>query len=186
MVTRQRALPARDLLLGARTILAVTDDLGRHPQARALAVASARTSGAKVLLYDLEAASALSSPVPNEWGGEGAWALYRDPLGIPELERVGRRGLADQLAAAAAEGVEAGAWLPDRRGIKALLDYAVRHRADVVLVPRELVEPTLVDRLLGRSRHDVTEVERATSVPVLLVGGDGSVTHAGDEASDDR
>jgi hypothetical protein len=187
VVTNERAVSAREWLVGARTIVAVTDDEGRHPTARNLAVESARSSGARVLLYDLEAASPLASPRPTEWSSEGEPELYPDPLGVPELERLGHSQLAQQVADAAADGVEAAAWLPDRLGMNALLDYARRHRADVVLIPDELVGDDLLDRLLGKSVADAAEAERAASVPVLLVAADGSVRDAMEkETPDDR
>lgn len=182
MVTQREPVPARDLLSAARTMVAVTDDEDRHPQARQLAIGSARSSGARVILYDLAAASSLMSPRPTGWSGEGEPELYGDPLEASELERLGRMALVQQISAASAEGVEAAAWLPDRPGMGPLLEYARRHDADVVLVPEEVVDDDVIDRLLGRTPSAAADAERRSAVPVLLVAPDGTWRDAGEAA----
>lgn len=184
---RNESLPPRDVLATARTVVAATDEDDRHPQARGLAVASARASGARVLLYDIGSASSLASPVPNEWAAEGEPELYGETLNVPELERLGRRRLATQIEEAAAQGVEVEAWLPRRPGMDAMLGYAERHDADVVLISDEEADRGLLDRLLGTSETDAERADRESPVPVLLVSADGSVRHAARrEEADDR
>jgi nucleotide-binding universal stress UspA family protein len=132
--------------------------------------------GARVILYDRDAASALSDPWPNQWGSQGEGAQFGDPLSDQELVKLGREPLARQVAAARGEGVDAWAWLPEKHGTDALVDYARRHGADLILLPEDLDEPGLAERLLGETVDKALEEveESPDGIAVLLVSGDGS------------
>jgi hypothetical protein len=46
-------------------------------------------------------------------------------------------------------GVDAWGWLPTKKDAAELARYAERQQASVVLVPKDLEQPSLVDRVLG-------------------------------------
>ena len=161
---------------GARLLVAYIgedDDLA-HVATAALRLAAEH--GARVILYDRDAASALSDPWPNQWGSQGEGAQFGDPLSVVGLVKLGREPLARRVAAARGEGVDAWAWLPEKHGTDALVDYARRHGADLILLPEDLDEPGLAERLLGETVDKaLDEVEGdADRIAVLLVGEDGS------------
>lgn len=157
-----------------RTIVAVTGDHGRYTAIRARAASMAAGDGARVLLYDLEAASAFASPVPTNWSSGGAEEAFPDRLTPEDAERAGRANLAEQVRSLRQLGVDAWGWLPRESGGEALAAYAAAQGAEVILVPPELEHPGLMDRIQGK-KLDMTEA--AAGVPVVVVAPD-------DEAAD--
>ena len=65
-------------------------------------------------------------------------------------------------------GVDAWAWLPTSKDAGDLAAYAERQGASVVLVPPDLEEPGLVDRLVGRT--GAAEAGEASPVRFETVG----------------
>jgi nucleotide-binding universal stress UspA family protein len=164
----------------ARLLVAYTgegDDLA-HVTRTALRLAAEH--GARVVLYDRDAASAFADPWPNQWGSQGEGAQFGDPLSDEELVKLGRESLARQVATAREEGVDAWAWLPEKHGTDALVDYARRHHADLILLPEDLDEPGVAERLMGETvEKAVDEVEESPNgIAVLLVAEDGSTRTA--------
>ena len=88
-------------------------------------------------------------------------------MGPEELEAQGRKPLADQVRNLRDVGVDAWAWLPTSADASALAEYAERQGADVILVPRDLEEPGLLERLQGKAARDAGE---ETQIPVVAVG----------------
>jgi nucleotide-binding universal stress UspA family protein len=129
---------------------------------------------ARVILYDRDAASAFSDPLPNRWASQGEDEQYGDPLSDQELVKLGREPLARKVARAREAGVDAWGWLPERHGTDTLLEYARRHGAELVLLPAELDDPGLGDRLRRETAGQALR-ERGPADPALvLVGEDGS------------
>jgi len=153
-----------------RSIVAVTGEHGRYAAVRARAAALAADSRTTVILYDLDAASAFSSPVPTNWSAGGAEEDMPDRLSAEDAERAGRGAIAAQVRGLRDAGVDAWAWLPSDAGGDALADYARDQGADLILVPEELESPSLLDRLQGK---DVEQTVEAGSVPVVVVNSDG-------------
>ena len=147
---------------------------------RDAAVELARQHGARLILYDRDAASAMGDPLPTWWSAAGEPEQYGDPLSEGELRKLGFEATADAVASARAAGVDAWGWLPAHRGTDHLVDYAREHGADVVLLPAELEEPGLADRL--RRQTVDRAVDEAEQVPedvsVVLVERDGSLRPA--------
>jgi hypothetical protein len=168
-------LPADDIRTSARVIVAWVgeDDELAHVERAALALA--RTSGARVILYDHDAASSFSDPVPNEMGSEGEEQLFGDPLSDQELVKLGVEPMARKVAAARADGLDAWGWLATGHGTDELVAYGRRHGADLLLLPAELQEPGLADKLKGETADKAAEEaeEAADGVAVLLVDGAG-------------
>jgi hypothetical protein len=150
-----------------QTIVAVTGEDDRFKRVRSRASALAAGNQSTVILYDLDAAGTFSSPTPTEWSGEGERQLTPDRMGPEELEAQGRKPLADQVRNLRSVGVDAWGWLPSSAAGKDLADYAERQRADVILVPTELDEPGLVERMQG---HDTEAARDETTIPVVTVG----------------
>ena len=161
---------------GARLLVAYTgegDDLA-HVTRTALRLAA--EYGARVVLYDRDAASAFADPLPNQWGSQGEGDKFGDPLSDEELVKLGREPLARQVATAREDGVDAWAWLPERHGTDALVDYAREHGAELIVLPEDLDEPGLAERLLGETVDKAVDAaqESGDGIAVLLVAEDGS------------
>ncbi|HEX5827778.1 MAG TPA: hypothetical protein VFY23_09680 [Candidatus Limnocylindrales bacterium] len=136
------------------TIVAVTGEDDRYDAIRSRATAMAAGGNATVILYDIDAAGVFASPVPTAWSGEGQEELVeeeatRDRLDPDALETAGRHAIAEQVRGMRTLGVNAWGWLPTKKDAADLAAYAERQRASVVLVPKDLEQPGLVDRVLG-------------------------------------
>ena len=164
----------------AQLLVAYTGEGDEYAHVTRTALRLAAEQGARVVLYDRDAASAFADPWPNQWGSQGEGAQFGDPLSDAELVKLGREPLARQVAGARAEGVDAWAWLPEKHGTDALVDYARRHHADLILLPEDLDEPGLAERLMGETvEKAVDEVEESPDgIEVLLVAEDGSTRMA--------
>ena len=149
------------------------------------AVELARRNQARLVLYDRDAASALSDPLPNQWASSGEREQYGDPLSDDELVRLGREPLARKVSAARRQGVDAWGWLAERHGTDTMVDYARRHGADLVLLPDDLDEPGLADRLKRETVDQAVEEaaeekeDQPDGIAVMLVASDGSTQLAG-------
>jgi|tagenome__1003787_1003787.scaffolds.fasta_scaffold20514043_1 hypothetical protein len=157
----------------SQTIVAVTGEDDRYRAVRSRATALAAGGRGTVILYDLDAGGLFSSPVPTEWSGEGQQELAeqeagpRDRLDPDELDTAGRAAVAEQVRQLRSMGVDAWAWLPTSKGTADLVDYAERQGASVVLVPPDLEQPSLVDRVVGRTPPD--EAAHGSRVPFETV-----------------
>jgi nucleotide-binding universal stress UspA family protein len=140
-----------------------------------------RREGARVVLYDHDTASALSDVLPNWWASQGERRQYGDPLDEAELVKLGLEPLARKVARARQEGVDAWGWPASGHGTEELVDYARDHGADVLLLPAEMDEPGLLDRLKGETVDEAVEEveERDADLAILLVNDDGAVRPAG-------
>ena len=137
-----------------QTIVAVTGEDDRYGAVRSRATAMAAGGRGTVILYDIDAAGVFASPVPTQWSGEGEEELLedeasRDRLDADALETAGRGAIADQVRSLRSVGVDAWGWLPTKRDAAELAAYAERQGAAIVLVPPDLEQPSLVDRVLG-------------------------------------
>jgi hypothetical protein len=140
-----------------------------------------KREGAMVVLYDYETASAVSDVLPNFWGSQGERRQYGDPLSEEELIKLGLEALARKVADARGRGVDAWGWPASDHGTEELVEYARRHHADVLLLPADMDEPGLLDRLKGETVDEAVEQaeERDADVAILLVNDDGAIRPAG-------
>jgi hypothetical protein len=139
---------------GSQTIVAVTGEDDRYDAIRTRASALAAGGRGTVILYDIDAAGVFASPVPTEWSGEGEQELVEDEashdrLDADALETAGRAPIAAQVRSLRSVGVDAWGWLPTKKDAADLAAYAERQGASVVLVPKDLEQPSLVDRVIG-------------------------------------
>ena len=157
-----------------QTIVAVTGEDDRYAPVRSRATALAAGGHGTVILYDLDAGGLFASPVPTEWSGEGQEELVeqeagpRDRLDPDELDTAGRSAIAEQVRSMRSVGVDAWGWLPTSKDAGDLAAYAERQRATLVLVPPQLEEPGLLDRLAGRK--GAAEANEETAVTFETVG----------------
>ena len=157
-----------------RTIVAVTGEDDRFAPVRSRATSLAAGGQGTVILYDLDAGGLFASPVPTEWSGEGQEQLVeeeagpRDRLDPEELDTAGRSEIAEQVRSMRAVGVDAWGWLPTTKDTKDLAEYAERQGASLVLVPPELEQPGLIDKLAGRT--GAAEANEHTPVTFETVG----------------
>jgi hypothetical protein len=129
---------------GPLTVIAVTTEDDRHPDARAEAMSRARDAHATLILYDLDAGrSPLESPLPTEWDSEGEEEAVGDRLSPDELDAAGRATIADQVRVARAEGIDAWGWLPGADDREALMAYAAGQPRPLIVVPD--AEPELAE-----------------------------------------
>ncbi len=113
-----------------------------------------------MILYDRDSASAFSDPMPNQWASQAEGAQFRDPLSDQELVKLGREPFARKVAAAREAGVDAWGWLASDHGTDALVAYARDHGADLILLPADLEDPGLGERLKGETVDKAVEEAR--------------------------
>ena len=154
-------------------IIAITAEDDRFRALREAAVDQARRSGARLILYDIDAAQMLASPMPTEWSGDGSGDFFGRTLTVADLERSGRHQVAEQVRAAQEAGVRTRGWLPQQKGADALAEYAEEQGADLIMVPSETKHPGLIDRLRGATLDKLT---KETELHVQVVDDDGGVT----------
>jgi nucleotide-binding universal stress UspA family protein len=167
-----------------RLLVAFVSEDDELAHVRKAAVEVAKRSGARLILYDRDVASGMGDPLPTWWSAAGEEDQYGDPLSEAELRKLGSAPVADAVARARAAGVDAWGWLPAQRGTDQVVDYAREHGADLVLLPAELEEPGLAERLRGQTVSKAVEEAEETAEPsddvaVVLVERDGSLRPAG-------
>jgi nucleotide-binding universal stress UspA family protein len=158
----------------APTCVAVfVDESGDFDHARRAAVGLAAKHGARLILYDSTTASAFTEPVRSTFSAEGAGQQYGPLLSDVDLERLGRSGLARQVREARDERVDAWAHLASEHGAEPFVQLAREQGADLLVLPEELGEPGVVDRLRGET---LEEAEETTRIPIVVVDRAGNLT----------
>jgi len=167
--------PADDAVASARLVVAYVSEDGELDHVRDAALDFGRR-GARVILYDRDSASAFSDPMPNQWASQAEGAQFHDPLSDQELVKLGREPFARKVAAAREAGVDAWGWLASDHGTDAVVAYARDHGADLILLPADLEEPGLAERLKGETVGNAVEEAEAsaTGMPVVLGASDGA------------
>jgi hypothetical protein len=145
------------------------------------AIELAKRDRARVVLYDHETASAVSDVLPNWWASQGERRQYGDPLDQEDLIKLGLEPLARKVGSAREAGVDAWGWPASGHGTEELVAYAERHGADVLLLPADMDDPTLLDRVKGETVDETVEEieERDAELAILLVDEDGAMRPAG-------
>ena len=151
-------------------IIAYVGEDGRYDVVRDRAMAEATSSGARLILYDADAATRLGEPLPSWWSGEGADELYGNRLGPAELEKAGRASVAREVERGRRLGIDTWAWLPSSHGASDLADYATKQHADLLIVPSDLEHHGLTGWFKGTpSLESVVDAIDAVEDTSLLV-----------------
>ncbi len=140
------------------TIVALVDEQRDLEYVLAAAIEmAAGEPGTRLILFDANGALQ-----PADRPGESAGSLYSPD----DLERIGRAEIARQVRDARARGIETWASLFPEPGIEPLMEFARSEGADVVLLPEELGDPIVLERLRGDAPVDA---EVSATVSVLVV-----------------
>jgi hypothetical protein len=161
-------MPVHTPTPGAVVVVTAEDD--RFATARRSAVDLAVEQGRPLILYDWDAPSLFSEPLPTWWSSEGWDRRVTDRLDPEALDAVGRSRIADQAREAAERGVAAFGWLPSDHGSQALADYANNQGASIVVVPRGLTELDGLEALVNGSTHPVQELDERAAARVVVAG----------------
>lgn len=156
-------------------IIAYTAEDDRYRVVRQAAEQTAAAAEARLILYDIDAAQMFASPLPQEaWSGEGDRAQWPNQLTPMDLERAGRHEIAQQVREARDRGIQAFGWLPEKKGAEGIAEYADEQEADLIIMPREMEEPGLMDRLRGATVDAAVE---KTGRPIAVVDERGEVEY---------
>jgi hypothetical protein len=147
-------------------VVAYTTGHDEYAPVRLAAIEYARDHDAQVILYAADAASAISEPMPNQWGSEGEGDDLGDRLTVDDLEYLGQAQIATQVREARAGGVDAYGWLPKDQGPDALVDYAEEQQAERLFVPAKLDS---IDELNTRLAGEPNTTETPAKVGIRLV-----------------
>jgi hypothetical protein len=128
-------------------IISYTSEDDRYETVRQSAAVLAQQMGARLILYDIDAAQLFASPLPTAWDGEWDPELWAAALDPEALERAGRHAIAAQVREARESGIDAFGWLPRKKDASAVVAYCNSQGCELILMPRELERPHLLDRL---------------------------------------
>ncbi|MFL5776446.1 MAG: hypothetical protein ACJ76W_09255 [Chloroflexota bacterium] len=147
------------------TIVAVTSDDPRHVPVLGRAAALARERDARVILFDLDAdLGPFESPLPTEWSGDGEEQQFGSRLDANDLEAAGQPRLAERVRSLEDAGVDASGWLPPNADADALVDYAARQGAEIVILSTE--DADLIDSFAsGKTATTPDAEQRAEGAP---------------------
>ena len=152
---------------GAIVVIAAEDDRFQGALKRATDLAAKR--GEPLILYDWDAPSLLSEPLPTWWSSEGWDRQFPDRLDPDQLDELGRGPIAAQVRQARDSGVDAFGWLPSDHGPSGLAQYATGQSASIVVVPRDLEELHGLDALINGTARPADELEAHVSAAVVIV-----------------
>jgi len=129
-------------------------------------VAAEGTAGSRLIAYDISSASALTEPVAAPVSAEGVGDQYGALLSPEELDKLGRPAIARRVEDARRQGIDAWGRLASDHGMGALTTFAEAQHADLLLLPEELGDPSVVDRVRGDTLEDATEIGQ---IPIEVV-----------------
>jgi len=159
-----------------KVIIAYTSEDDRFRSVLEAAEETAAAADARLILFDADAASRISAPLPTDWSGEGDRDLFGSDTLLPDdLERAGRHSFAEQVRHARNLGIEAFGWLPAAKDADAIAEYAEREHADLIMLPSHLEEPGLLGKLKGES--SVEEAAEKAGRPVAVIDEGGNVEY---------
>jgi len=168
MTDRDRANP-RPADSRYPVVLVVTADDDRYAGTRRAAMDIAAREGAKLLLYDWDAATVLGDPLPSWWSADGAADDVPSELDEAALEAAGRAAIGEQVAEARAKSIDAAAWLPSEPGGEALAEYARQHGATTIVLPEDLRATSGLERLVESTDDPERDVEEGSRARVVVV-----------------
>ena len=153
-------------------IIAYTSEDNSFPEVRKAAMEAARQAEARLILYDIDAATPFAKPLPTDVSAEGGKDHVPNRLTVADLERAGRPEVMKQLQTALSMGIDAYAWLPGEVGGDALAEYANHENADLIMMPEEMQDPGLIDRIRNKTVDSAAEESHR---PIAVVRANGEV-----------
>jgi Sensory domain in DIguanylate Cyclases and Two-component system len=172
------AVPDGQVAAPSTMLLVATDD-GTDPAyavCRRAGLDLARREGAAVMLYDRSSESYLVDPYESgPQTSQNHGPAGDRPLDLPDLLRLGRRYLADQVTEGRALGLQVGAWLARGTGPAAMAAACERLGVDRVVLPDTLARPSLRDRVLGRT---LAGFQDRLAAKITLVNDQGALVDA--------
>ncbi|MGK2966353.1 MAG: hypothetical protein ACSLFM_12230 [Tepidiformaceae bacterium] len=148
-------------------ILAYTSEDDRYDYVLKSAVETALSSGAALILYDIDAAGAWGEePLPTWVAADGETEQVPNRLEPADLERAGRIEVARKVNEARTAGVRAYGWLTGSKGAGRLAEYADEQNVDLIMLPEDLDDPSFIQSLRGQS---VDAIKEETGRPVVVV-----------------
>lgn len=160
-------MPAQLTAAGAIVVVVAEDERFSGALRRATELAVKR--GEPLILYDWDAPSFLSEPLPTWWSSEGWDHRFPDRLDADQLETVGRASIAAQVKRTRESGVQAFGWLPSDHGPGGLAEYATGQSASIVVVPRDLTELHGLDALINGTARPADELVERVAAAVVIV-----------------
>jgi hypothetical protein len=160
-------MPTYTTLAGSIVVVAAEDDRYTGALQRARDLAAKR--GEPLILYDWDAPSLVSEPMPTWWSSEGWDRQFPERLDPEQLEELGRGPIARQVREARESGVDAFGWLPSDHGPGGLAEYASGQHASIVVVPKDLKELHGLDALINGTARPAEELEARVSAAVVIV-----------------
>ena len=152
---------------GAIVVVAAEDDRYDGALRRATELAGKRHE--PLILYDWDAPSLVSDPLPTWWSSDGWDSRFPDRLEPEQLDEAGRSAIADQVRDVREAGVDAFGWLPSAHGPGSLAEYATAQGASMVVVPRDLTELHGLDALINGTERPADEVAERIAAAVVIV-----------------
>lgn len=150
-------------------VIAITGDDDRYAEVRQAAMDIAIEREASLILYDWDAATVLGAALPTEWSAEDTDRHGPERLDVVALEAAGRAEIGAQVGAATQRGIDASAWLPSSNGPDALLEYAQRQGASVIVVPAELHAKGGLERIAEGASDPSDKVRDKAVVDVVVI-----------------
>ena len=153
---------------GAIVVVAAEDDRFQGALRRATDLAAKR--GEPLILYDWDAPSLLSEPMPTWWSSEGWDRQFPERLDPDQLEELGRGPIADQVRRGtrrAASMRSAGCRPTTARAAWPSTRRARARRSSSS--PRDLEELHGLDALINGTARPADELEARVSAAVVIV-----------------
>lgn len=130
------------------------------------ALALARSESRSLVIVD-RSAEGFGSPYRDLRGDDAGRPSPDRLFDIAAARREGRGALITYLEAAAAAGVTAGGWFPTASGAAGLAEAGRRFGGAIVVVPSDVVRPSLAERLRGMAEDRLGPV---IGLPLLVAG----------------
>ena len=148
-------------------LIALVDEEGEFDHVWAAAMLAAEgAAGPRLIAYDVSSASVLTEPVAAPVSADGVGDQYGALLSAEQLDTLGRPAIARRVEDARRQGIDAWGRLASDHGMDALMTFAESQKADLVLLPEELGDPSVLDRVRGDTLEDAAEVAQ---IPIQVV-----------------
>ena len=151
------------------SILAYVDESGTYDHVLRTGRTLAREHVARLILYHSVALPDDPVRVPDATA-DGDDARLPEALSPADLHLAGRPVLGSAVEDARSDGIDAWGWLAADPGVGPLMRFAEHVRAEVVVLPAELGDPEVFERLRGEQLQ--VALERGT-VNVVVVDREG-------------